>query len=55
MAGKIEKLREQVRLARRRRSGEICELQAQLSAEVAKANKKKGKPSEKADTAADDS
>tara|TARA_Y100000310_G_scaffold270569_2_gene284519 strand:+ start:247 stop:414 length:168 start_codon:yes stop_codon:yes gene_type:complete len=55
MSSKIDKLREQIADARRRRAGEICALQAQLSAEVAKANKKKGKDSAKADDPANDS
>jgi len=54
MASKVEKLQEQIEDARRRRSGEISKLQAQLSAEVAKASKK-GKASAKADTPSDDS
>tara|TARA_Y100000310_G_scaffold212967_1_gene213865 strand:- start:515 stop:679 length:165 start_codon:yes stop_codon:yes gene_type:complete len=54
MSGKIEKLQAQIAEARRRRSGEVSKLQAQLSAEVAKVNKK-GKASAKADTSTDDS
>ena len=49
MASKIEKLQEQIADARKRRSAEIAELQAELSREVAKAAKKGGgsaKPSE---------
>jgi len=55
MSGKIEKLQAQIAEARRSRSSEISGLQAQLSAEVAKVNNKKGKASAKADTPSDDS
>ena len=47
MASKVEKLQEQVDDARRRRSAEVSRLQAELSAEVAKAKKGKGSKNEK--------
>lgn len=54
MASKIEKLREQIRDARKRRSPEIAKLQEELSKEVAKAAKK-GKASATTGSTSDDS
>ena len=45
MTGKIDKLRERILDARKRRSPEIAKLQEELSIETAKARKKKGKAS----------
>ena len=55
MASKVEKLQEQVDDARRRRSAEVSRLQAELSAEVAKAKSKKGTKNEKPSAPANDS
>jgi len=54
MPGKIEKLQEQVRDARKRRSPEVSALQEELNKEVAKAAKK-GSGSAKPSAASDDS
>ena len=53
MASKVEKLQEQIADARKRRSHDITRLQAELSAEVAKARKGSGR--EKSSKPADDS
>ena len=42
MASKVEKLQGQIAEARRQRSNDIARLQAELSAEVGKARKRKG-------------
>ena len=54
MASKVEKLQEAVAAARKQRSHDIARLQAELSAEVAKANRK-GSSSEKPAKSSDDS
>ena len=53
MASKVEKLQAAVSAARKQRSHEIARLQAELSAEVAKA--RKGSSSEKSAKSSDDS